>query len=292
MAGLTVSIVAGLTKDTSSVSVTGSTSHIITDNERNTFQLNDQQLKNAVGKYFGKNPNDAYLHSPTPWNDLYKTYGWPQVLTNLRPVSATITGISSNPTIVATQSFKNTSKVPGTFTAEVTQQVSNTTETNWSQTNTVDVNQTINYGISFLGSGGGGSTSMSYSYAWGQGGSQSQNVTLGSSQGISVELQPGQAVKAELTASRGTMQVRIVYEAYLTGSTAINYNPTFKDHHFWGLDLPSVMAAAGISNSVKFTEDIEIGFYANSQIILLSPDGTQLTTFAGVAADADKLVAA
>lgn len=292
MAGLTVSIVAGLTKDTSSVSVTGSTSHIITDNERNSFKLNDQQLKDAVGKYFGKNPNDAYLHSPTPWNDLYKTYGWPQVLTNLRPVSAVITGISSNPTIVATQSFKNTSKIPGTFTAEVTQSVANTTETNWSQTNTIDVTQTINYGISFLGSGGGGSTSMSYSYAWGQGGSQSQTVTLGSSQGISVELQPGESVKAELTASQGTMNIRIVYEAYLTGATAINYNPTFKDHHFWGLDLPSIMGAAGIPNSIRFTEDIQVGFFANSQVTLLNSDGTPVTSYAGVAADAEKLVAA
>jgi hypothetical protein len=292
MAGLTVSIVAGLTKDTSSVSVTGSTSHIITDNERNSFKLNDQQLKDAVGKYFGKNPNDAYLHSPTPWNDLYKTYGWPQVLTNLRPISATITGISSNPTIVATQSFKNTSKIPGTFTAEVTQQVTNTTETNWSQTNTIDVSQTIEYGISFLGSGGGGSTSFSYSYAWGQGGSKSESVLLGSSQGISVELQPGQSVKAELTASRGTMKIRIVYEASLSGATAINYNPTFKDHHFWGLDLPSIMRTANIPNSIQFTEDIEIGFYANSQVILLNSEGLQLTSIAGSPADAEKLVAA
>src|SRR5947207_10532693 len=77
MAGITVSIVAGADAAHSSVNATGSVQHVITDKEVTTFGIQDSPLKNAVGKYFGKNPNDAYLHSPTPWNDLYKTYGWP-----------------------------------------------------------------------------------------------------------------------------------------------------------------------------------------------------------------------
>ena len=39
---------------------------MITDEERTTFQLSDKQLKEDVEKYFGKKPDDAYLHSPTP----------------------------------------------------------------------------------------------------------------------------------------------------------------------------------------------------------------------------------
>ena len=96
-------------------------------------------------------------------------------------------------------------------------------------------------------------------------------MTVGSSQGVSVPLAPGQAVDAEITASRGVMKVRIVYTAYLTGSSAINYGGRFKGHHFWGLDIGSVMSAANLPLTRTFTEDIEIGFYANDQVVLTDP---------------------
>ena len=100
---------------------------------------------------------------------------------------------------------------------------------------------------------------------------------------MSVALDPGQSVTAELTASRGTLKARIVYKAYLIGSTAINYNPTFKGHHFWGLDLNAVMAAAGIPSLQRFTEDIEVGFYANSKIELKDATGSVTNTFLSAA---------
>lgn len=291
MAGISVSVVAGLTADTSSVSVTGSVQHIITDTEVASFGIKDAQLKSAIATYFGQAPDDAFLHSVTPWNDLYSTYGWPQVQTTLNVVSATITGIATNPTIIATQTFTNNSSVTGTFNVGISQNVTNTSETNWTTTNTIEVSQSISYDVSFLGSGGGGETSFSYSYAWGQGGSQSDSVTVGSSQGVAVVLDPGQSVNAQLTATKGTLSVAIVYEASLSGSTAINYGGTFKDHHFWGLDLPSVMAVANIANSLRFTETITVGFYSNSVVSLTNPDGSPAKTLGAVAATASRLTA-
>lgn len=266
--GIEISIRAGADATTSSVNASGSVQHVITDTERTTFNIQDASLKNAVGKYFGKNPNDAYLHSPTPWNDLYKTYNWPEVQTVLVVKSATITGITSEPVIVATKTFTNTSSKKATFDAGISDQVSNTSESHWSETNTIEVGQKITYGISFLGAGGGGETSMSYSHSWGQGGSESQSITVGSTAGVSVELDPGESVQAQLTASRGVMKVRIVYQAYLTGNTAVNYNPTYKDHHFWSLGIGGVMGAAGLTTTREFTEDIQIGYYSNSKIEL------------------------
>jgi hypothetical protein len=258
MAGITVSIVAGTDAAHSSVNATGSVQHIITDKEVGSFGIQDGALKNAIGKYFGKNPNDAYLHSPTPWNDLYKTYGWAEVQTVLVVQSAQLTGITSEPVVVATKSFTNQSSKKATFDASISDQVSNTTESNWSSTNSIEVGQKITYNVGFLGTGGGGETSMTYNHTWGQGGSESKSVTVGSSSGVSVELDPGESIEAQLTASRGVMKVRITYKAYLTGNTAINYNPTFKDHHFWALDIGGVMQAGGINNSIQFTEDIEV----------------------------------
>jgi hypothetical protein len=273
MAGITVSIVAGTDEAHSSVNATGSTQHIITDKEVASFGIQDGALKNAIGKSFGKNPNDAYLHSPTPWNDLYKTYGWAEVQTVLVVQSAQLRGITSEPVVVATKSFTNQSSKKATFDASISDQVSNTTESNWSSTNSIEVGQKITYNVGFLGTGGGGETSMTYNHTWGQGGSESKSVTVGSTSGVSVELDPGESIEAQLTASRGVMKVRITYRAYLAGNTAINYNPTFKDHHFWALDIGGVMQAGGINNSIQFTEDIEIGYFSNAKIELRDTKG-------------------
>ncbi len=277
--GIQVNITAGKDEKSSSVSATGSVQHIITDDERTTFKLNDSQLKSAINKYFGKAPNDAYLHSPTPWNDLYKTYHWEQVQTFLQVHSATIVGIFSTPIIIAEKELINNSSKKATFNAGITGEVNDTTTNTWSQTNSIQVGQTFSYNVSFLGSGGGGETSLSYTGTWGQEESKSKSVTVGSEQGVSVELDPGQAVKVELTASRGVLKVRIVYKAYLAGDSAINYNPTYRDHHFWGLEIGSIMEASNLQNSLEFTEDIEVGYYTNSKIILKDMDGAVLDSF-------------
>jgi hypothetical protein len=264
--GIDISIQAGLTEATSNASASGVEQHVITDKEVETFQIGDGALKGAVEKFFGKRPNDVFLHSDTPWGDLYKTYQWPQVQTVVVVQSATITAITSEPVIVAQQTFKNTSSVKATFNAGISQTVTNTATSGWSKSDDVTVTQKISYEIGFLGAGTKGETSLSYSHSWGQTGSESKAVTVGSTSGVSVPLDPGQAVNSVLTASRGVMKVRVVYRAYLVGDVAVNYDPTYNDHHFWALDVGSVMAAAGIPNERTMTEDIEIGFYSNSQI--------------------------
>ena len=105
--GITISVKTGLDAQSSSVTASGSVQHIITDAERGTFGVNDGDLKNAVGKYFGQAPDDAFLRSDTPWGDLYRTYGWPQVQTVLVVQSATITGITSVPSVVAQNILRN-----------------------------------------------------------------------------------------------------------------------------------------------------------------------------------------
>ena len=271
--GVKIQIVAGPDQNSSSVQASGSIQHIITDQERQTFHITDGDLKNAVGKYFGKNPNDAYLHSETPWGDLYRTYGWEQTSLVLVVQKAEILSITSEPSIVATQTFTNQSTKVGTFNCSISQQVSNSTQSNWSTGGTLTIGQEFEYGVEFLGVGGKGKTSISYSQSWGIGGSHSSEVTVGSDSGLSVQLNPGESVTAQLIASRGVMKVRVTYMAYLRGNAAVNYNPTFKDHHFWCLPISGVLSAAGLSNSLMTTEDIEIGFYSDARIELKDASG-------------------
>jgi hypothetical protein len=266
--GINISItVDGSDNHKSIAQVSGSVQNIISDKERSTFKLNDDQLKAAIEAYFGKKPNDAYLHSPTPWDDLYKRYNWSQVTTVLVAEKAEILGITSEPVIVKSQEFINrSSNKDATYNVSIHESVENTTSSNWSTGGELTIGQSFEYGVKFLGAGG--ETSMSYTQSWGIGGEHSKSVTVGSEAGIEVNLKPGEGVIAELTASRGVMKVRVTYRAYLIGVTAINYNPKYKDHHFWALNINSVMQSKSISNSIISTEDIEIGYYSNSRIEL------------------------
>lgn len=266
--GFDIQIVAGKDAKSSSVKVSGHISEVITDDDRTNFKLNDSQLKNAINAYFGKKPNDAYVKSKTPWGDLYTKYNWTQVHRNVRVHSAKIVEVTSNPTVLSKKTLVNNSNVPGTFGASISESVSNTTESNWSREDSFSVSQSFSYDVSFLGAGGGGETSMEYTHTWGQGGSESQDITVGSEQSVSVYLEPGQSVVAQLNASRGQLKVQIVYEVYLSGSTAINYNPTYKGHHFWDLSINSVMRSGKISNSYLVTETIEVGYYSNGEVVL------------------------
>lgn len=269
-----VSVTAGPDKNTSKVVVGGSEQHVITNDERKTFNLEDSSLKKAVGAYFGKEPNDAYLSSPTPWGDLYKTYSWPQVQTVFVAESAEILAITSEPVIVKTQDFINSSSKKGVFNVSITESVQNTSSSTWSTSGTLTISRKINVGIEFLGIGGSAENTLSYSQSWGIGETKTLSVTIGSSSGVQVTLDPGESVTAVLSASRGSMKVRIRYRAYLIGSTAVNYNPTYKDHHFWALPIADVMKAGGISNENLSTQDMSIGYYSNSKVELKDKEGT------------------
>ncbi|MBO6563270.1 MAG: hypothetical protein JJ956_00890, partial [Pseudomonadales bacterium] len=158
--GFRISIVAGKDKQSSSVRAVGKVSELITDDDRKTFNIEDSSLKSAIDKHFGKRPNDAYVKSKTPWGDLYAKYSWSQVHRVTEVHSAKIVEITSEPSILSSKTLENNSNYSGTFDASISETVENTTESNWSEEDSVSVSQTFSYDVSFLGSGGGGETSF------------------------------------------------------------------------------------------------------------------------------------
>lgn|SRR6218665_1059525 len=101
MSGIVITIKAGETFEQSSVTATGQLVDIITDSERASFGIgSDDDLKRSVENYFGQRPNDAFLHSPTPWDDLYKRYGWAEVQRVIEPKKAEILEVATKPTVV------------------------------------------------------------------------------------------------------------------------------------------------------------------------------------------------
>ncbi|CAH0403637.1 unnamed protein product [Chilo suppressalis] len=267
-AKISVNVVASDNEAERAVELAGNNVDIISDNERSTFQLSDSRLKDAVRANFGKRPDDAYLRSPTPWGDLYSSYDWPQVTRTLSPQKATILEVSSQPTIVLTQHFENNSTKPATFTAKIQQSVQNTVTSSWEKGGELTVGQDIEYGFDIKAVSVGGKTSFSFTSKWGESVSKSESVTVGSESGVTITLDPHQSVVAELYATRGSMRIKVDYEATLSGVTAINYSKPYQGHHFWALAINSVMSSGNIPRSVKSSEVIKMGYYSNSHVVI------------------------
>lgn len=64
---LEVRVIAGESGSSSDVIAYSREVHAITDEESATFGIEDYALKQAVEKYKGKSPNDAFVRGPTPW---------------------------------------------------------------------------------------------------------------------------------------------------------------------------------------------------------------------------------
>lgn len=256
--------------------LSGSDAGVITDQERTTFQLTDSNLKNGVQAYFGKYPQDTFVRSPTPWGDLYESFGWSEVVRTLVPKTGRIVKISSEPMVLLQQIFENNSSKPAMFNVGISQAVATTVSSKWTKGGELSIEQEINYEFD-IEVAETGSRSLSYSSLWGETAEKSQTVTVGSSSAMELMLQPGQTVVAQLEATKGSMLVEISYEASLSGAVAVNYDDVYKGHHFWGLDVNAVMTHGNIKNMLMSKEVIEIDFYSNAKVVVNdSVDGMRM----------------
>lgn len=278
-ADISINVIASEDESERQIHVSGSDIAVISDDEINTFKLSDEKLKSAVASYNGKRPDDVYLKSPTPWNDLYKTYQWMQVNRVLKPIRAKMSSIQFKPVIVLTQHFNNTSCSPAIFKAYIRQQVEDTIASIWETNGQLTTGLNISYGIEFLAMAVSGKASFNYFSKWGENIMKSQSVTVGSETGLEITLQPKQRAQAKLFATRGEMKIKIDYEASLEGFLAVNYEDGFKGHHFHGLDVNLVLRAGGFNSSVFSSEEIVIGYYSDSEVMVQDVDKKDILNY-------------
>ena len=228
-----------------------------TDADRRLFGMTDNSVKDAINKFFGRRPDDVFYNDPVPWGNLYQQYGWPPVTLTLRPVSAVFTGTDVVNSALATHEVTNNTNKVVQADVSFTTQKDNTEETNWSQTTTLTVTQSISFSIKFFGS----DTSISFAQDWQKGGSHSQTISVGSSVSIFVELDPGETVVVTNWGDIGSANVKVTYIASLSGLVFANYGNTYQGHHFWGLDVNSVLNAMGVSNSITVVQNMKLHSY-------------------------------
>jgi hypothetical protein len=278
---ISVQINAAATTAASSVSATGPMPMDISL-VQSAFQLGDDDaIKNAVAAYSKQQPDNVFFNDPTDWPGKadYATFGWTPVTASAVPGTPIYSVATEKPAIIASTTFENTSEETGTFNCGVTQTVTTTITDSWSDTTTVGADQSISYGISFLGVGGSGTTSFNYSQAWETGGSQSEALALGMSEGVEVTLDPGESVVAALSVSTGTMTITIPYTITLSGRIFSNYRHKYKGHHFYGYDVNAVLQAANLPTSVTITQTYTVDFYCDSTITISTPSGTVVAIF-------------
>ncbi|GAA2615732.1 hypothetical protein GCM10010399_53370 [Dactylosporangium fulvum] len=240
-----LSIIAGLCYSSSSVNASGADEHPVTGDERSLFGLDEGALVEAVAACLGRAPDLAQLDG-----FLHHSHDWTPVTTTLRVASASVTGVGSEPVSLP-------------LPAEPTR-LTCTAAHVWSPAAGVSPTVPVRYRIE-LPAGG----MLDYQHEWGAGAIESCTVDLPSGE-------PGD----ELVGLRTKLGVRVVYDAYLTGDVAVHYRDGHQGHRFWGLDVGTVMAAAGLLNGRHFTEDLSIRYLASARVMHADPAGA-LTTIGG-----------
>ncbi len=253
--GMSVKLMVHDDLDKSVVEAIGSVSHVITDEEREAFDLEDDDLKvmvswrNMLNGQLPTLPNDAFVKGPTPWNDLYKTYNWDQVKVVWTPVSAEIISAESVPFVVDVETLSNdaSNSEPLIVKGQLSQVLSNGIQWSWESSagKSASVSAEVEVEVGFLGKGAkakaGGSTTITSNFS--KGGSETLSKSIASTASLQQNLNPGKSVEFVMTASQGNLQARVVYEQTLTGNVAVNYNPKFNGHHFYAIPVNSLLKA-------------------------------------------------
>lgn len=248
------------------ISYSGIEVDVITDEDVKLFKVDKAHLEDALKQHYGKRASNIYLKSPTPWDDLYKTYKWEQVSRVLAIKSARVTGISKQPVVVLSQDFQNLSNQTIKVNTGISHSVENTLITSWSKSKEFTVSQEITYNINVVFAKVEGTTGLSFSTTWGVSEEKSETVNIGTNSGMETELKPGQAVTAVLSANAGYLEIEVVHTASLRGNLAVNYKKALNGHHFWGPPIQNVMKSGGIKNEITTLETVRFGFHVDASL--------------------------
>ncbi|XP_063835205.1 spherulin-2A-like [Ostrinia nubilalis] len=268
---ITVNIIASNSDATSRVNYIGTDSNIISAKERVTFGVTDENLKTAAEKYSGGRPKDVFLHSPTPWNDLYQTYGWRQVRRILRPIRHKILSVDSEDSVMSVKEMHNNSTATVSFNTGMQQDVENIVSNTWSKEGALTIEEPIHYDINFI-SGSVTGPDFKFSSKWANDAMEVKKITIGSDSDTTVPVEPGQSIKASLQATKVTMIAEIDYYANLNGHVACNYPKKFNGHHFWRYDVTALQEAGQLRKTVMSSEVIKIRYYSNPKLVITNKD--------------------
>ncbi|KAI8433550.1 hypothetical protein MSG28_015576 [Choristoneura fumiferana] len=266
-ARIIIDIHASETMRESDIAVKGSLQKVITPTDITSFQLTESVLKNGVYKLTDTQkrvPTNVYIKSPTPWHDLYKTYGWKQVNTVIKPVKTNIVYIEKETDVVLNRKIVHGGSEPSEHKVTLPTKVENNVTSYWNK-DTKPFKADIEYNINFDGIGN--LTKFNLNSTWNTN-LFKRDVGVVSPSVVQFSLEPNQNSSVTLTATKVTVNVQVEHMAILDGIVVANFEEAINGHHFYAYDIGSVMDAANLSDIITTKEDIVIQFYADSKVIV------------------------
>lgn len=273
--GISVKIAVGETVGSTTVQVEGSDVIPATDVPADEWaQLNLSDPNGLVAAYWGAFPSSVYYSDPcNDGQNWFATYGWQPVTITRRATGATIRSVDTRPTVASTQTFENGSKHPIEANPSLSATVTNSVSSTSTKAQAVTLTQEISYDISFLGTGGGGATSLSYQASWETSYTKTAEESFTLTSSVSIPLDPGEKVVADLMLLKGTITIDVTYLLSLSGRVAAGYYHEYKGHHIFGFDVNTLLSNANCPTTVLVTETLKIDFYADASIVVRNVAG-------------------
>lgn len=265
-----ININVGSDAQSSTITASGKVRDLISAEERETFGVDDFALTRAIKNMRGEAPDEVHLRD----NSLFDQYGWTKTHRVMEVLSAEILSIDLQPVALATHQYENLrDNLPSSHTATLSYAALVSAATNWSAGSKLTLEQKFTYKIGLPSNNIGGETRIGLETTYGEGASKTLTSTITTADAVTLVVEPGTRATATLSASKGTLKAKVSYRAYLEGDVYYDYHTPFEGHHHWAGPIDEIMAAGDISNEVVCSETIEVGFYADTKVIVSDDQG-------------------
>lgn len=245
-----------------SFNFSGKEEYLLTMNDMKLFDINEDKLKKGVGVIFGRDPDIVRCMKPAMWytEEMYDKYNWKPGKKMVSVKSVKLKSLTKRPIIVSKQKFENNSKATIKVSTGLSHTVENTLRTSWSSDHEVSFEQSFEYGVNLFVTKFQGTTKVGYKTNWGSHEEKSESVTIGTSNGAEIELHPGQAVTAILSANTIELEAEVTYAISIKYGLVAMYHKKYKNHSIWYLNIDNVMKRGGMNNEIIVKEIMKFGF--------------------------------
>lgn len=236
---------------------------LITDKEITLFNLTDDNIKRGIRIELGEAPADVFLKDPTPYDNLFEMYKWPEVKRNLHIFEARVVDIFNENVEVEACDDINSTPTPINATVGILKNVENTVSSTWSSKGLPDDDIYYEVNINFL------RKAFKYENKWRNGSSRYVVEPFGVIKEGYVKVNPGQTVTTKLMAVKTVLLIEVDYSAKIIGSFIANYAHTYGKYHFYAPSVFDIMKAAKLNNELTTTETLEIRCYTDPHLEVL-----------------------
>ncbi|XP_026324625.1 uncharacterized protein LOC113233666 [Hyposmocoma kahamanoa] len=247
------------------VKVTHSGTHarIVKDAELGLFGIReDQIIRHYAPEISIDDLIDADIFLPISYNnqtlcDQFAQNNLCPVYTIFEVKSAEVMEITSEPSIVHVQDFENKFSNKIKVSTGINQSVQTSVTRSWTNSTGTEYTRDIKCGLEIKFFSLSGGKTYSYTSSFGESFEKTETVTIGSTSDVEIELNPGQACSAVLTANRGYINIKVTYIAHLNGTVIVYSNV---------LPVDDLFKTAEKVNEKTFIEIIKIGYYTNASL--------------------------